>query len=160
MEFLDIVDKNDKIIDKKSKDEVYKKQLCHRIVHILIFNSQGKMAIQLRSDKVSYCPCHWSTAVGGHVQAGETYKAGALREYLEELGTESSLEFFSKDYYIAPDTPNKFLATYKTTFEGPFNIDKSVVERVDYFYLAEIKKMIEGGEKFHPELLFLLKKYF
>jgi len=160
MEFLDIVDKNDKVIGRASKDEIYKKILCHRIAHVLIFNDEGKMVLQMRSPNVSFCPNHWSTAVGGHVQAGETYEQAALREYSEELGVKSDLELLGKNFYKAPNTPEKFLATFKTRFSGPFNPDPKVVSAVGTFSIDEIKKMILSGEKFHPELLFILKKYY
>jgi isopentenyldiphosphate isomerase len=160
MEILDIVDENDKVIGFASRDEIYKKFLRHRIVHVLIFNDENKMALQKRSAKVSFCPCHWSTAVGGHVQSGETYEEAALREYDEELGVRSKLEFFSKDLYQAKETPDKFLSTFRAEFEGSFNPDPGVVEEVDFFTIEQIREMVKKGEKFHPELLFLLKKYF
>ena len=160
MEFLDIVDRNDNVISKASKDDAYKKSLCHRIAHVLIFNDDGKMVLQMRSSKVSFCPDHWSTAVGGHVQTSETYKQAALREYQEELGTNSDLEFVGKDFYDVPNVPDKFLATFKTKCNGPFDPDPEVVSKVDAFSLEEIKRMIKSGEKFHAELLFILKKYY
>jgi len=160
MEFLDIVNKNDEVIGNASKEEIYKKSLCHRIVHVLIFNDKDEMALQLRSAKVSFCPKHWSTTVGGHVQSGESYEEAAIREYNEELGTKSKLEKFSKNYYEAEGTPNKFLATFKTIFKGPFHPDLEVVEKVNFFTIEKIKEMVENGQNFHPELLFLLKKYF
>jgi len=159
MEFLDIVDKNDQIVGKASKDAVYKKMLCHRISHVLIFNDEDKMILQKRGSNVSFCPNHWSTAVGGHVQAGETYEEAALREYQEELGAKSALEFIGKDFYNVPDIPNKFLAAFKTKFNGPFNPDLDVVSEVGAFDMEDIKKMIKNGEKFHPELIFILEKY-
>lgn len=159
-ELLDIVDLSDRVIGKAERKEIYQKSLCHRIVHVLIFNDEGKMALQLRSDKVSFCPGHWSTTVGGHVRSGETYEEGARREYEEELGLISgNLEFLGKDFYDISDL-NKFLTTFKTTFSGPFKPDAEAVERVDFFTLDEIRDMIKKGDKFHPELLFLLKKYF
>ncbi|MBU1178514.1 NUDIX domain-containing protein [Patescibacteria group bacterium] len=160
MEILDIVNRKDEVIGNASKDEVYEKSLCHRIVHVLIFNDKNKMALQLRSAKVSFCPQHWSTAVGGHVKSGESCQAAAIREYDEELGTKSELAEFSKDYYEAEETPSKFLITFKSIFNGPFDPDLAVVEKVSFFPMEKIKEMAENGEKFHPELLFLLNKYF
>ncbi|MFA5021958.1 MAG: NUDIX domain-containing protein [Patescibacteria group bacterium] len=160
MEILDIVNLNDQVIGQAPKPEIYQQLLCHRIVHILIFNDQGKMALQLRSAKVNFCPLHWSTAVGGHVQTGETYETAGLREYEEELGQQSQLQFLSKDLYQLPNRPAKFLATFTTKFNGPFKPDLEVVEKVNFFTLAEIQKMIASGEKFHPELLFILTKHF
>ena len=34
------------------------------------------------------------------------------------------------------------------------------VEKVEFFSLDKIQEMINDGEKFHPELLFLLEKHF
>jgi 8-oxo-dGTP pyrophosphatase MutT (NUDIX family) len=161
MEFLDIVDKNDKVIGQASKDEIYKQFLCHRIAHVLRFNDRGEMILQKRSADVFFCPCHWSTAVGGHVQAGETYKQAALREYQEELGLVSDLKFLGYDFYSVPSSPlQKFLTTFSTNFNGIFNPDKKVISEVAAFDIAEITKMIKAGEKFHPELLFILQKYY
>jgi len=160
MEILDIVDENDNVIDCASKEDVYKKLLRHRIVHILIFNDRGEMALQLRSSNVSFCPGHWSTAVGGHVQSGESNEEAALREYEEELGRKSKLEFFSKDFYVAPGTPEKFLITFKTECEGHFHPDPEAVEKIDFFSMEKIREMIGSGEKMHPELVFILNKYF
>ena len=160
MEMMDVVDKEDSVISTVPKSEIYEKSLTHRIVHVLVFNNEGKMAIQLRSVSVSFCPAHWSTTAGGHVQAGETYEQAALREYQEELGVTSTIRFFSKDFYIAKGTPPKFIVAFKTVFNGPFHPDPADVEKVCFFTIAEIKKMTAGAEKFHPELLFLLKKYF
>lgn len=159
-EILDIVDLNDQAIGQATRDDIYKKSLCHRIVHVLIFNEDGKMALQKRSDTVSFCPGHWSTAVGGHVQSGESYVEGALREFEEELGVIAGIKFFSKDFYEVKDGPTKFVTAFKADFNGPFLTNTDDVELVDFFTIDEIKEMIERGEKFHPELLFLLKKYF
>lgn len=160
MEFLDIVDRNDNVIGTASKDDIYKKSLCHRIAHVLIFDNEGKMILQKRSNKVSFCPNHWSTAVGGHVQSGETYEEGALREYQEELGVKSNLELIGKDFYSAPNSPDKFLAIFKTQYNDAFNHDPEVVSEVRAFTVQEIKSMVENGEKFHPELIFIINKYF
>lgn len=128
MEYLDIVDENDKVLGKAPKDDIYNKKLVHRIVHILVFNDQGEMALQLRSKTVKFCPSHWVTSVGGHVQSGETYEEAALREYKEELCATSKIEFFSKDFYGDDGGLKKFLVTFKTINNGPFDVEKRAVK--------------------------------
>lgn len=161
MEILDIVNEKDEVVGSTSREDIYNKLLCHRIVHVLIFNDNNEMALQLRSSSVSFCPNHWSTTVGGHVQSGESYEKAALREYQEELGLVTTLEFLSKDYYKnTKDAPDKFLTTFKTNYSGPFCPNEKEVARVDFFTVDQIKKMISLGKKFHPELLFLLDKYY
>ncbi len=161
MEYLDIVDRDDNVTGQAPKDEIYQKKLTHRIVHVFVFNSEGKMALQLRAKDLSFCPDHWCTAAAGHVSAGESPEGAAIREYEEELGLATdTLEFFNKNFYTAHNSPDKFLYTYKLISNGPFNPSPREVQHVAYFTLDEIRDMIEKKEKFHPELLYLLKKYF
>lgn len=160
MELLDIVNQEDIIIGQATRSDVYAKQLPHRIVHVLMFDNTGRLALQLRSDSVSFCPNHWSTTVGGHVQTGESYEDAAKREFVEEVGIVEPVMWFSKDYYKTENGTEKFLVTYKAVYTKPLAPASPDVARVDYFSFDEIQHMIDRGEKFHPELLFLLNKYF
>ncbi|MFA5129279.1 MAG: NUDIX domain-containing protein [Patescibacteria group bacterium] len=160
IEYIDIVDGEDRVIGRATREEIYQKLLPHRIVHVLIFNDKGEMALQLRSDKVSFCPNHWSTTVGGHVQAGESYRRAVERECQEELGAKSKLEKFSKVFFEPKTAPKKFLMIYKTVHNGPFYPETDDVTKIDFFSIDKIQKMVREGEKFHPELLFILEKYF
>ncbi|MEI6711578.1 MAG: NUDIX domain-containing protein [bacterium] len=85
-EILDIINLNDQIIGQDTKENIYLEKHMHRIVHIFIKDSSGRQLLQLRSIKSSYLPLHWSTAVGGHVQSGESYEDAARREMTEEIG--------------------------------------------------------------------------
>lgn len=160
MEFLDIVDDNDEVLGNAPKQEIYEKLLTHRIVHILIFNNKGEMALQLQGRNKKFCPLHWSTAVGGHVQAGESYEQAAIRECEEELGKRVKPIFAFKDVFRAGQGIKKFLVTFTSDYNGPFNPNEKEVENVEFFTMQKIREMINAGEKFHPELLFLLKKHY
>ena len=159
-EFLDIVDTNDQVIGKASREDIYANRHTHRIVHAFIFNSAGRMALQLRSRNSPFCPLHWSTTVGGHVQSSETYEEAALRECEEEIGAVIPLTFLAKDFYTAPNRPDKFLTTFKAVYDGPLEPNPEEVEEIRYFEMGTIRDMVKNGEKFHPELLFLLKKHY
>jgi isopentenyldiphosphate isomerase len=161
MEYFDVVDKKDRVIGKASREEVYDKLLMHRVSHILIFNDKKELLLQLRGKKVSYCPNHWVTSVGGHVRAGESYEEAALREYKEELGKTKKISFFKKECFTKPGKDHKrFHTIFKTFDNGPFKIDKHDVEKVCFFSIKKIQEMVDKGEKFHPDLKFILKKHF
>lgn len=160
MDLIAVVNDSDEVIGQATYQQVYNQLLSCRIVHVLIFNDQEEMVLQLRSKNKFFCPGHWSTSVGGHVQPGENYEEAALREFTEELGTNTAINLLGNDIYSEEGKPKKFLAAYKTIFNGPFEINPEEVEKVEYFSLKEIQKMINEGEKFHPELLFLLQKYY
>ncbi len=160
MEFLDVVDDEDRVVGSASYDDVYAKKFSHRIVHIFLHNSKGELALQLRSTRKSFCPLHWSTCVGGHVQAGETYEQAALRECHEELGVRLPIVPLRHDQYVDGRGIKKFLTTFKADHDGPFSPNPDEVERVAFFSVHDIKRMIASGEKFHPELLFLLRRQY
>ena len=163
MEILDVVNERDGVVGKASQKHIYEKLLSHRIVHILVFNKKGEMALQLRSKNKNFLPNYWCTAVCGHVQSGETYEQAALRECEEETGIKTKIEFLYKDLYLdnfRQTNLRKFLGTFKAIYRGPFKINPKEVEKMEFFSLEKIKKMIDKGEKFHPELLFLLGKHF
>ncbi|MFH0832134.1 MAG: NUDIX domain-containing protein [Candidatus Aenigmatarchaeota archaeon] len=156
---MDIVNEKDEVIGKATEEEMYEKKLTHRIVHVFVFNDKGELALQLRSKCMSMCPNHWSPSASGHVRSGESYHEAALRESKEEIGKKLEMEFLFKDVY-KKDNLKKILVTFKTVYNGPFKINPKEVEKIGFFSLNKIKKMIDAGKKFHPELLFLLRRHF
>jgi len=161
METFDIVNEKDEVVGAANQAEVYDKHLTHRIVHIFILNNKGEILLQKRGETCSYLPGYWSTSVGGHVRAGETYIGGAGREAKEELGIEVvDLELLGKDLYEVVPGFNKFLTTFVSYHLGPYINLPGKVSESTFFSINNIKTMVDGGEKFHPELLFLLNKYF
>lgn len=157
---MDIVNEDDQVVGRAKKSTIYKKLLTHRIVRVLIFNKKGQMALQLRSKNVSFCPSHWCSSASGHVQSGESYEEAALRECMEEIGVSPKITFFHKDIYKLENGLVKVITTFKACFEGSFSLNSNEVEKVKFFSLKQIKDMLKKGEKFHPELKFLLEKYF
>lgn len=161
VEYLDIVNDQDEVIGKEAYTDVYLHKSPHRIVHILIFDLQHELLLQMRSKFKRAHASTWSTSVGGHVQSGETYKQAALREAKEELGVRPIIEEKYKDTYINTLGHKKFLTTFIAVDDGwKFSINPQEVEKLEYKSLKEIQQMIRQGEPFHPELLFLLEKHF
>jgi isopentenyldiphosphate isomerase len=160
MEYLDVVNDEDEVVGKASRDKIYKNLLSHRIVHVLIFNSTGEMALQLRTKNMSHCPLHWSTSAGGHVKSGESYQEAAERELKEECGIDTNIEFMFKDRYIHKDILTKFLSTFKTLYDQPLKMKNREVETIEFFSINKIKEMIRKGEKILPELKYIIDNHF
>jgi 16S rRNA (adenine1518-N6/adenine1519-N6)-dimethyltransferase len=159
-EILDIVDTADQIVGKALRSEIYAKKLPHRIVHVLVRDSSGRIGLQRRSASVSYCPLYWSTTAGGHVLAGESYEAAAAREYTEELGvTCGELTCLGKTAYHAEGVPPKFLTVFETPFMVELQINPREVESVEFFTPAELRQMISQGEPLMAELIFVLEQF-
>jgi isopentenyldiphosphate isomerase len=130
----------------------YKKSLA-----ILVFNDKGELALQLRAADDDSFPSHWDFSAGGGIGESENEKNAAERELKEELGVSAELEFITKAHYTySAWKPNTIRETdlfiYKTLHNGPFQPDLKEIEKVDFFSLDQINKMLQSGEKFHPEL--------
>ena len=76
--------------------EAHEKGLLHRAFSIFIFNSQGEMLLQQRSEKKYHSGGLWTNACCSHPSPGEKTLAAASRRLKEELGFTTSLtEIFS-----------------------------------------------------------------
>jgi len=160
MEMMDVVNEKDEVVGVASRDDVYEKLLTHRIAHVLVFNKKGEVALQLQGEKKKFCPLHWVSTAAGHVDAGETAEQAALRELFEETGVRLPIKFLFKDLFVDHRGMSKFLYFYRADCEGPFIVNPEEVAKVEFFPIEEIKDMVRRGEKFHPQLLFLLRKRF
>lgn len=93
IEWLHIVDACDRPVGIASRDDVHRLKLCHRSVHILIFNRRHEVLLQRRAAHKTVNPGLWDSSAAGHVEAGESYEMAAKRELSEELGlSDSTLE--------------------------------------------------------------------
>ncbi len=156
-ELVDVVDKDDKVLKTiQRKDE--KDSDILRVTSIFILNKKGKILLQLRSKKCLRYPLYWDST-GGHLTSGEDYAEAAKREMFEEIGVKTALTFLGKDYIELPDGRRHINANFKGTYDGQMKIDPNEVERVQFFSLEEVRKMI-SRRKVHPECVFGLKKYF
>ncbi len=159
-EMVDVVDEFDIVVGLSEKHEAHALGKRIRIVHVFIFDKQGRMLVQLRSGSVRFCPHHWVTAGSGHVQSGETYAQAGDRELQEEMGIQTPLTFEGTERYRDELSHEEFLGILRGTFDGEIRIHPEDVERSAFFTLDELREMILRGEKMHPEFLFLLRQRF
>src|SRR3989344_2588671 len=130
---------------------------------IVIINDKDEIALQLRAVNDDSFPSHWDFGAGGGIDEGEDEMTSAKREMQEELGVSTDVEFVSRQHYTYPAwkpgiTREVDLWIYKTRHNGPFTPDMNEVEKVQFFSLEEIKKLVaENTAKFHPEFKLIWK---
>jgi isopentenyl-diphosphate delta-isomerase type 1 len=90
-EILEIVDSDDRVVGTATRREIHEQGLCHRAVHIFVFNSHGKIFIQRRSAAKDRHPLKLGSSAAGHVDPGESYETTAVRELEEELGIKAQV---------------------------------------------------------------------
>ncbi|HUC38694.1 MAG TPA: NUDIX domain-containing protein [Candidatus Acidoferrum sp.] len=159
-EILDVVDSNDNVVGKTSRNDIYARKLTHRIVHVFVINDAGDIYFQKRSDTVSYMPGAWCTSAGGHVLSGEDYENAARRELEEELGIKPDKLFqigHKTTFHIADQ--DRFVQLYVVFSSKIPKHDKKEVSGGMFLSFGEAKKILdtENRQKIHPQLPFCFK---
>ena len=86
LETFPLVDENGVVIGSATRGECHDgSKLLHPVVHLHVFNSKGELYLQKRPAWKDIQPGKWDTAVGGHIDYGETPEEALTREVREEL---------------------------------------------------------------------------
>jgi len=122
--------------------------LVHRAVHVVVFSPDGRILLQKRKMTKDIQPGKWDTAVGGHLDHGETYETAAVREMSEELGivpaTGSLKHLF--DYKVRNEIESENVRVFSTVNAGPFHPQESELDSVDFFAPADLKTRLKNGD--------------
>lgn len=143
-EVFDIVNENDEVIGQNLRSEVHRLGLKHRAVHVLIFNAQGQVFLQKRSQSKDTFPGAWDSSASGHLDSGETYDACAVREVSEELGIRlPAAPGFLLKISACSETGCEFVRVYHAIHEGPFQLHPQEIERGDWFTPDQVNRWIK-----------------
>ncbi len=160
MEIFDLydVDRN-KTADTMIRGTAVPENRYRIVIHVIVFNSEGKLLIQQRaSDRKSHSN-KWDFSVGGSVVSGETSSQGAERELFEELGLKVKLDGKQANFTI------NFEKGFDDYYIIDYDIDakdvafqKEEVQAVKWADKDEILSLIRNGEfiEFRESLVELL----
>lgn len=85
-EWLPVIQDDGQVIGMATRDYCHGGAgLLHPVVHLHILDRNGRIYLQKRSMSKRCQPGRWDTAVGGHVDYGETVMEALMRETREEL---------------------------------------------------------------------------
>lgn len=156
-EYLDVVDEEDRIIGRCSRDKAHSEGLRHRTVMFFLMDTEGRIMVTKRSEKKDFFPGYKSVVMGGHVGAGSTYGDALEKEVKEEAGTMGEYvkigEFF-KD--IPEEKENVMLFT---VYVKPQEVEicRDEFESGEFLELEEVYKLVRDSDDFLPETDIVLK---
>jgi len=159
--YLDVVDENNQVIGKETREKIHHSGQWHRGVHVLIFNSKGQLTLQIRSSSKDRFPDHYDCSVSEHLEEGEKHEAAAIRGLREELkiagvGLKRLLRF--RMNYGPND--NMISELYECHYDGTTRIDEHETQSLGTFSLDKIEEMLsENEDKFAPWTRGILKWY-
>ena len=153
------MDGKDRVIGKATRSEIHKKNLLHRSIHILVFNSKNQLFLQKRSMAKDENPGLWDTSSAGHVDSGESYDESAHRELYEELRITAELNPLTK-IKACNETYQEHVQVYFCKTDAIININQEEISEGKYFDLTALKNEIqERPDQYTSSLKLILKNY-
>lgn len=149
-EYFPVLDEAGNVIGKATRQECHSgSKTLHAAVHLHIFNSKGDLYLQKRADWKDIQPGKWDTAVGGHIDYGETPEEAMLREAREELALTNIQPQFHYKYIWESAREREMI--YVHTIEQDEAPEPDHYEVVDgkFWSIEEIKANL-GKEVFTP----------
>lgn len=118
-ELFPVVDPSGRVIGQATRGECHGgSMLLHPVVHLHLFNARGELFLQRRPDWKDIQPGRWDTAVGGHVDYGETVDEALRREVREELGITQFEAQAVAVYEFRSERERELVHVFRTCYEG------------------------------------------
>lgn len=147
MELVDLYDENRIPLGRTAERHGPKEPgACRTVVHVCLFDSRGRLLIQRRTTNKSIWPGRWDVSVGGGVDAGETSRQAAEREFREELGYPLDLGDLRQSVTVNFDGGfDDFFIIQKDLDLSALVLQQEEVEEVRYVTEAEAEAMRADG---------------
>ena len=153
MEYFPVVDSDGKVISKASRTECHSGSLLlHPVVHLHVFDAEGRLYLQKRADNKDIQPGKWDTSVGGHVDYGEDIETALMREVREELGITDFNPVFILRYEFRSEREAELVHSYYTIYSGEIQPDIVEISEGKFWDLSSIVSNL-SSEIFTPNFV-------
>jgi isopentenyldiphosphate isomerase len=157
-----VVDEHDRFVRWEDRRVVHRDKLVHRSIHVLLFDSKGRLVIQRRKDDKLTHPGHWDLSCSGHVEEPDyvsgpderleiVYAGCAARELEEELSVHAPLEFLGQ-FGPEPGVHYEQIALYRAKHDGPYVAQPDEVAEIRAVSRAEYDALLASGAPCTPTL--------
>ncbi len=145
-EIFPLVNEEGTVIGQATRGECHSgSKLLHPVVHLHVFNAQGDVYLQKRPEWKDIQPGRWDTAVGGHIDYGETPEDALRREVREELGITDFTPMFIGKYVFESQRERELVYVHRTTYEGNIRPSTNELDGGRFWTMQEIREAMGHG---------------
>ncbi len=151
-EWFPVVDESGTVIGKATRKDCHSGSFkLHPVVHLHILSPDGKLLLQKRSMNKDIQPGRWDTAVGGHVDYGESVEVALRREVSEELGITGFEPTLLAVYPFRSDREYELVNTYYWRAPAGFmpSFDPVEIDEIKYWSVEDIEAATGTGVLTH-----------
>lgn len=155
-EKLILVDANDNEVGSMSKADCHSGDgVLHRAFSVFLFNDQGELLLQQRSESKRLWPLFWSNSCCSHPRYGESMELATERRLAQELNTNTTLELIYKFSYQASFGELGSENEYCWVFVGRANADaranETEIASLRFISIDDLQQEFEATpDKFTP----------
>ncbi|MBR1484963.1 MAG: NUDIX domain-containing protein [Prevotella sp.] len=145
-ELFPIVDEEGIVKGSATRAECHSgSRLLHPVVHLHVFNSKGEIYLQKRPEWKDIQPGKWDTAVGGHMDYGETPEEALQREVREELGITDFTPTFVCKYVFDSNRERELVYVNRTVYDGQISPSAEELDDGRFWTMQEISEAMGKG---------------
>ena len=145
-EMVPVVEESGLVIGQTTRQSAHSgTKLMHPVIHLHIINRDGCLYIQKRSMKKDLLPGCWDTAVGGHVDYGESLEEALYREASEELWFRDFNPLFLKSYVWESAREKELVNVFATVGNFTLRPDNDEVTEGRYWNMSDIESDLGKG---------------
>ncbi len=145
-EIFPVVDESGQVIGSATRGECHSgSKLLHPVVHLHVFNSKGDIYLQKRPEWKDIQPGKWDTAVGGHIDYGETPEEALHREVREELGITKFCPEQLDMYVFESQRERELVYVNRTTYDGEICPSAAELDGGRFWTMQEIHEAMGKG---------------
>ena len=139
-------DEEGQVVGKATRGECHGgARLLHPVVHLHVFNNNGEIFLQKRPEWKDIQPGKWDTAVGGHIDYGETPEEALVREVREELGITTFTPQWLGMYVFESQRERELVYVYQTVHDGEIHPSEAELDGGRFWTIDEIRSAIGQG---------------
>ena len=145
-ELFPVVDESGQVIGSATRGECHSgSKLLHPVVHLHVFNSKGDIYLQKRPEWKDIQPGKWDTAMGGHIDYGETPEEALHREVREELGITKFCPEQLDMYVFESQRERELVYVNRTTYDGEICPSAAELDGGRFWTMQEIHEAMGKG---------------